>query len=294
MVWFLRLDMSEPKAPKPRSLPTPIPRLRDLEPSNPAVDYTNLGATSLMTDIASSIYHSLQVKAEKRFSKGLAFLGSYTFSRNLNTGGDGFSGSASPQDPNCIECERALSLFHRKNLFAMNFVYELPFGKGKPYGSDLSGVANHILGGWQFNGVITASTGQPINVSIPRDIANIGARSITQRPNLLGDPNLDNPTSDRWFDKSVFFEPAPFTYGNAGGNIIIGPANQTWTLGFYKNFQIAEPHSLQFRVEMFNAFNHVNLNNPTTSFDSANFGRILASQPGAPDSVWVEVLFLIE
>ncbi len=152
--------------------------------------------------------------------------------------------SASPQDPNCIECERALSSFHRKNIFAMNFVYELPFGKGKQFGSDLSGAANHILGGWQFNGIITASSGQPIGVGIPRDIANIGARSISQRPNLNGDPNIDNPTSDRWFDKSVFSEPAPFTYGNAGRNIIIGPSNQTWTLGFYKNFLIAEPHSL--------------------------------------------------
>ena len=159
----------------------------------------------------------------------------------------------------------------------MNFVYELPFGRGKAYGSDMSGIANHIVGGWQFNGIITASSGQPIGVGIGRDIANIGARSISQRPNLLGDPNIDNPTSDRWFDKSVFFEPAPFTYGNSGRNNIIGPSNQTWTLGFYKNFLIREPHSLQFRVEMFNAFNHVNLNNPTTGFDSVNLGRIFGS-----------------
>ena len=245
----------------------------------PRRPFTNLGPTSLMTDIASSIYHGVQFKAEKRFSRGLAFLGSYTYSRNINTGGDGFSSSSSPQDPTCIDCERALSAFHRKNLFSMNFVYELPFGKGKQYLSDLSGAANHILGGWQFNGIITASSGQPIGVGIPRDIANIGARSISQRPNVNGDPNIDNPTSDRWFDRSVFSEPAPFTYGNAGRNIIIGPNNQAWTLGFYKNFMIREPHSLQFRVEMFNAFNHVNLNNPTTSFDSPNIGRIFGSAP---------------
>ncbi len=90
-----------------------------------------------MTDIASSIYHGVQFKAEKRFSQGLAFMGTYTFSRNINTGGDGFNSSASPQDPTCIECDRALSAFHRKNLFAMNFIYELPFGKGKRYGADL-------------------------------------------------------------------------------------------------------------------------------------------------------------
>jgi outer membrane receptor protein involved in Fe transport len=241
--------------------------------------HTNLGPTSLMTDIASSIYHGVQFKAEKRFSQGLAFMGTYTFSRNINTGGDGFSMSASPQDPNCIECERALSAFHRKNLFAMNFVWELPFGRGKRFATDLSGAANHILGGWQFNGIITASSGQPVNVTIPRDIANIGARSITQRPNVSGDPNIDSPTADRWFDTSAFSEPAPFTYGNAGRDIVIGPNNQTWTLGLFKNFMIREPHRLQFRAEFFNAFNNVNLNNPDVNFDSSNLGRINGSAP---------------
>src|SRR5262245_47160373 len=162
----------------------------------PRRPFTNLGATSLMTDIASSIYHGLQMKAEKRFSKGLTFLGSYTFSRNINTGEDGFSMSSSPQNPHCIECDRALSAFHRTNIFALNFVYELPFGKGKQFGSDLSGAANHILGGWQLNGIVTASSGQPIGVGIGRDIANTGARSISQRPNVNGNPNLDNPTAE--------------------------------------------------------------------------------------------------
>jgi hypothetical protein len=248
----------------------------DVQPRRP---FTNLGATSLMTDIASSIYHGVQFKAEKQFSQGLAFMGTYTFSRNINTGGDGFSQSSSPQDPTCIECDRALSAFHRKNIFALNFIYELPFGKGRKYGTDMNPVANHILGGWQFNGIVTASSGQPIGVGIGRDIANIGARAIGQRPNINGDPNLDNPTADRWFNTSVFSEPAPFTFGNAGRNLIIGPGNQTWTLGLYKNFLIKERHRIQFRTEFFNAFNNVNLDNPDTNFDSANIGRIFGSAP---------------
>ena len=248
----------------------------DVQPRRP---FTNLGATSLMTDIASSIYHGVQFKAEKRFSQGLAFMGTYTFSRNINTGGDGFSQSLSPQDPTCIECDRALSAFHRKNIFALNFIYELPFGKGRKYGTDMNPVANHILGGWQFNGIVTASSGQPIGVGIGRDIANIGARAIGQRPNINGDPNLDNPTADRWFNTSVFSEPAPFTFGNAGRNLVIGPGNQTWTLGLYKNFLIKERHRIQFRTEFFNAFNNANLDNPDTNFDSANIGRIFGSAP---------------
>jgi len=248
-------------------------------PVQPRRPFTNLGATSLMTDNASSIYHGLQLKAEKRFSQGLAFLGSYTWSKNINSGGDGFHLSSAPQDPNCQECDRALSDYQRTNIFALNFVYELPFGKGKQFATDLPGVANHILGGWQFNGIVTASSGQPLSVRIGRDIANIGARSVGQRPNLLGNPNIDNPTADRWFDRSVFFEPAPYTYGNAGRNIILGPGNQTYTLGLFKNFGITEAQRVQFRVEFFNAFNNVNLNNPDTGFDSPNLGRIFGSAP---------------
>jgi hypothetical protein len=245
----------------------------------PRRPFTNLGATSLMTDNASSIYHGLQLKAEKRFSQGLAFLGSYTRSKNINSGGDGFHLSSSPQDPSCPKCDRALSDYHRANIFALNFVYELPFGKGKQLASDLSGVANQILGGWQVNGIVTASAGQPLSVNIGRDIANIGARSVGQRPNVNGNPNIDNPTADRWFDKSVFFEPAPYTFGNAGRNIIFGPGNQTYTLGLFKNFGITEAQRVQFRVEFFNAFNNVNLNNPDTGFDSPNIGRIFGSAP---------------
>jgi hypothetical protein len=240
--------------------------------------HSDLGATSLMTDIASSIYHGMQLKAEKRFSQGLAFMGTYTWSKNINTGGDGFSMSSTPQDPDCIECDRGLSAFHRTNIFAVNWVYELPFGKGKKYGSGFNGFENQLLGGWQLSGILTASSGQPITVGIGRDIANIGARSVTQRPNLNGDPKISNPTSDKWFDSSVFSEPAPYTFGNAGRNIIIGPGRQSWTLGVFKNFYIKERHRIQFRTEFFNAFNNVNLSNPDTGFDSTNIGRIFGSE----------------
>jgi outer membrane receptor protein involved in Fe transport len=243
----------------------------------PRRQWQNNNATSLMTDIASSIYNGLQLKAEKRFSRGMAFMGTYTYSRTINTGGDGFSLSSSPQDPACIECDKGLSLFHHKNIFAMNFVYELPFGKGKKYGSGFNGFENQLLGGWQFNGIVTAGSGGPLNVTIPRDIANIGARSIGQRPDVNGNPNISNPTSDQWFDKSVFSQPADYTYGNAGRNIVIGPGYQYWTLGIYKNFYIKERHRIQFRTEFYNAFNNVNLNNPSGNYDSANFGRVTGS-----------------
>jgi hypothetical protein len=230
-----------------------------------------------MTDIASSIYLGAQFKAEKRFSQGLSFMGTYTFSRMINTGGDGFSLSSSPQNPDCLECDKALSAFYHKNIFAMNWVYELPFGRGKKYGSGSNAVANQFIGGWQFNGIWTWGSGSPVNVGIGRDIANIGARAIGQRPNVSGNPNIDNPTIQNWFNTDVFSEPAPYTYGNAGRNIVQGPGYQYWTLGIFKNFVFKENYRIQFRTEFFNTFNHANFNNPDGGFDSPTFGQVLGA-----------------
>jgi hypothetical protein len=220
------------------------------------------------------------LKAEKRFSQGLSFLGTYTWSKNISRDGDGFSLSYGAQDPTNLTLERALSVFDHRHIFALNYIYELPFGKGRASLSDLSGVGNAILGGWQINGIITARSGGPVNISIPRDIANIGPRAIGQRPNVSGDPNISNGTAGGWFDTSVFSEPAPYTFGNAGRNIVTGPHHQNWNLGLYKNFPIRENRDrIQFRVEFFNVWNLVNLAQPEGNFDSPNFGRISSSLP---------------
>jgi len=84
---------------------------------------------------------------------------------------------------------------------------------------------------------------------------------------------------DRWFDTSVFSTPELYTYGNGGRNTVIGPGYRNSTLGLYKNFFIKERHRIQFRMEFFNAFNNVNLNNPDTNFQSGNIGRISSSDP---------------
>jgi hypothetical protein len=249
----------------------------DPDPRRP---FPELGVTSDMANSSASIYHGLQLKAEKRFSQGLSFLGTYTWSKNISRDGDGFNLSYGAQDPTNISLERALSIFDHRHIFALNYIYELPFGKGRPYLSSLSGVGNAILGGWQINGIITARSGGPVNVRIPRDIANIGAREIGQRPNISGNPNISNGTAGGWFDTSVFSEPAPYTFGNAGRNIVTGPHHQNWNLGLYKNFPIRENRDrIQFRVEFFNVWNLVNLAQPEGSFDSPNFGRISSSLP---------------
>jgi hypothetical protein len=243
------------------------PRLR--------MKYPELGPVSIMTDTGKGQYHGLQSKLEKRFAQGLSFTANYTFSKNMNTAGNGFSGSESPQNPDRPMDDWGLTGLHRRHLFSSNWIYELPFGKNRRYMGNISGLGDALLGGWQVSGIITAYSGQALTVGIGRDIANIGARSPNQRANNTGqNPDISNPTRDKFFDTSVFFVPPLYTFGNAGRGILIGPGQQNYTLGLYKTFLITERHRIQFRAETYNAFNHPNWNNPSTNPESVNFGRI--------------------
>ena len=261
---------------------TALPGPGDPDPRRP---YPVLGPTSIMDNVASSHYEGLQAKIEKRFSQGLSFRGNYAFGKVLDVGGSGVASSASPQDPNNYRGDRGLSSLDRRHIFTLDWVYQLPFGKGQRYGSNMNGFANAVLGGWEVTGIISAISGRPFSATLPSDIANIGARSISQRPNLVGDPYAGaQSTTGLWVNPAAFSIPAPYTFGNLGRNTLIGPGIFEMDFGGYKNFTITERIRMQFRGEIFNITNHVNFGNPTTDLTSASFGKIssLSSTAGAP------------
>ena len=248
---------------------------------NPRRPYPQYGAISIMTNEATSNYHGLQVKAEKRFSEGLSFRANYAWGKTIDTLGAGFSVSKSPQDPHDPEADRALSDLHRSHIFTADYIWELPFGRNRRFGSNMSPMAGAILGGWQLTGVVTANTGAPINISIPRDVANIGPRVQAQRPDLVGDPLAGvSGAPEQFLNKSAFAEPAQYTFGNAGRNIVTGPALFQMDFGLYKNFRITETVGLQVRSEYFNLFNNVNFGLPNANLDSPAFGTIGALAAG--------------
>ncbi|MGH9627152.1 MAG: hypothetical protein ACRD7E_02145, partial [Bryobacteraceae bacterium] len=156
---------------------------------------------------------------------------------------------------------------------------ELPFGRGKRYLN--SGIASYILGNWQWSNILGLYGGRPVNVVLGFDNANIGGSA--QRPNLVGNPIPDEQTRERWINRAAFAAPAPFTYGNAGRNVLRGPGRTNYDVALVKNMPLSEGTNLQFRGEFFNVLNTVNFGSPDANFSSNNFGVITSA--GAARSI---------
>lgn len=219
-------------------------------------------------NVINSTYHSLQLTLNKRFSRGFTLLASYNYARSIDGMSidvDGFNG----QDPLNMAADKALSDFDVRQRLVASFLWEIPSPGG--------GAAKWLLGGWQANGIFIAQAGRPFTVTSGQDRALSGAG--TQRPDVTGDPRLDPGRSRdelmaRYFDVSRFTLPALGSYGNAGRNLLIGPGNYNLDFALFKKFAIAERMQVQFRWEMFNTFNHANLNNPRSNISVARPGQI--------------------
>jgi hypothetical protein len=236
------------------------------------------GVTSIEWSVNafSSNYHSLQTKLEKRMSAGLQFLLTYTFSKSIDnksgssvTGGGDSDAFSTPHNPFDIDSDRGPSAFDRKHRFIAAFNYDLPFGRGKPFGVAWGSALDAILGGWKVNGIVNLQSGLPFNVYATSDF-NCGCTVSEPRPDRIGDGRL--PASERsvqrWFDGSAFQNPpnstaeVPGRYGNAGRNIIPGPDFKKVDFSLFKTFKIKEQMKLQFRAEFFNLFNRASFEFP--------------------------------
>ena len=239
------------------------------------------GSMTFQDSYAQSNYNSLQVTAERRFSAGVSFLGSYTWSKSLdNMGGEAESSGGGVQNPADLNASKGLSGFDLRHRFTFAPVYDLPIGRGRRFLSNSNGFLNGVVGGWQLSGIITLQTGFPFSAVMSGDTANAGTGRVF--PNLVG-PNNGNLTSgrtiDHWFNTAAFVAPAPYTFGNAGRNILIGPSFKKVDLSLMKNFKLHESHALQFRADCFNVFNHPNFQFPGATVGTPNFGVIRSAYP---------------
>ena len=225
-----------------------------------------------------SNYHSAQFMLEKRYSGGLAYRASYTYSKAIDIGCSGwFVEGCAIQDPYNFNLDRSVAGFDVTQVLSLNWTYQLPFGPGRKYSTG-NKVADHIIGNWQLNSITTARSGQPYTLVISGDIANTGNARNYERVNVVGNPELSNPTPERWFNAGAFDAPAPFTFGSVGRNTLRSDGVVNFDFSIFRQFPLGDEKSLEIRVEAFNAFNSPVFGTPGRNFASpATFGRVLST-----------------
>jgi Carboxypeptidase regulatory-like domain len=241
--------------------------------------YPQWGNISFLDNVGVSNYNGLLTKFEQKYSNGLSFLLSYTYSKSIDdTPGTPFDVVASravAADPADFSLERGPSTFDLRQRFVFSPVYELPFGKGKQFLAN-NRYANWIAGGWQISGILSIQSGHPFTALVNTDNANILGN--VDRPNIIGNGNNGPQTVQEWINVNAF-QLAPYgTFGNSGRNNLVGPGLTNLDLSLARNFQLWERFSLQFRAESFNLANHPQLDLPSQTFGVPGFGSIPSAE----------------
>jgi len=245
--------------------------------------FPNFGAITQNERAGVTVYHSMQAKFERRFSGGATFISAYTLSHAIAccAGVTGLGGSfgAPAQNPLNLRADRAQTSYDVRQRQVNSFSYELPFGPNKHFLGGTTGPISKVVGGWQVAGIATFTTGQHFTPVVSGDITGIGVS--TTRPNRIGDGNLPRSqrTADKWFDTSAFVKPDSGTYGNAGQNELTGPGLVNWDLTFTKVTRIAESKRVEFRGELFNAFNQTHFTIPVAVVNNLQFGHVTSANP---------------
>jgi hypothetical protein len=265
-------------------------------------------STGLIAGIANSSYNALEASLKKRFSHGLSFLASYTYSKAIDDASSfNMTGSASKpvagendlaQNPTNLSAERGPSLFDARHRFVFSYQWSLPFFHDAPAWSQA------VLSGWQLNGIATLMSGTPFTVFDSTDVSDQGgAPEITgfsaNRPNRVSgqDPNAGPRTTGAWLNAGAFAQVIPDPnspvqqFGNAGRNVGLGPRFADWDFSMYKNFRITESKGIQFRAEFFNVLNHPNFRLPDSDISSPTFNTIQAALPPRVIQLALKFLF---
>jgi len=236
----------------------------------------------------NSSYNSMQLKVEKRFSKGGSVLASYTVAKLIsNTNSEiNWLEAAAPSwgDSNAynLKNERSLDGFDVPQRFVLSFVQDLPFGKGQKYANSLSSsVASHLVSGWGVNGILTFQSGFPLSIGYSGVLSSIPGAGAPRSTRLGNESLISGPIGTRlneWFNTSTFTPTTTYTYGNDSRTEPNLRAQGIRNIDFalFKNTNITERISLQFRAEFFDLFNNVNFQLPNSNVSSSQFGTITA------------------
>jgi hypothetical protein len=233
-----------------------------------------------------STYNALQATYTHRWHSGLDMNVSYTYSKFMDNvqgnSGWAFPGSGSSvRNSYNLAAEHSLDVSDTPHSLVVNYNYELPFGTNKVIGQGWNKAVNAVLGGWQWSGILTAKSGLPLSINPATN--NTGGFGFNQRPDLV--PNVSpvpqDQTISHWIDPAAFSQPAAFAFGDSPRFLsnLRAPKYFMWDMGIHKWWEFGEARRLQFRFEMFNAFNHPNFFEPDTNLGDSNFGTITSAYP---------------
>ena len=238
---------------------------------------------------AGSTYNALQGTYTHRWHSGLQLSVSYTYSKFIDnaqgSSGWAFPGSGSNvRNSYDLSAERSVDASDLTHSLVINYTYELPFGRGKHFGNDWSKPMNAALGGWQWSGILTTHSGLPISITPAlNNVTGTSGYGFNQRPNIVAgvNPVPDNQSINNWINRDAFSQPDPFTFGDSARFLsnLRAPSYFNWDMGIQKYWNFTETKRLQFRVEMYNAFNHPNFFVPDSNLGDANFGTITGAYP---------------
>jgi hypothetical protein len=230
--------------------------------------------------IGDSSYHALQVKLDKRFSRGFSVLAHYTWGKMIDNGSHAsgnvswLGGSTSIQNIWDLDAERSISAHDVAHRVALSGIWQLPFGRDRMWGSSWNRVVDTALGGWSISGVFSRQSGLPLAVTQSGGSIWDG----TQRPNLIGDPSTSGTVQDRlnnYLNAAAFSQPAPDVPGTAPRTLSFrGPSIQIFDAVLMKDIAVRANQRLEVRIEAQNVLNHPVFGDPNTSFGSTSFGQI--------------------
>lgn len=250
-----------------------------VNPATGLAPYPAFGPVSWRGDVGNSTFEALQLNVRRAFQSGFLFSSNFMWSHSINDGSIGGGESDTPQDSFCRSCDKASSDNDVRLMFNLSAVYQLPFGKGKPYVSN-PGIAGSILGNWELSAIGTAQTGLPVNITIDRSNGSVpGLFSISgeERPNYVSGISLapsNGSTPSNWINAAAFSTPISQTFGNLGRNAFRAPGISQLDLGLSKYVSITERMSLRLRADAFNVFNRAQFGAPNADVSSSNFGVI--------------------
>jgi hypothetical protein len=239
---------------------------------------TGISTIRRFEDGATSNYNALQAVLSKRFTSTYLLNLNYTWSKWIDTTRTGYQARGVHQDPDNPGLERGLAQFDRRQIFSASWVWTPGW-----LAQHDSAAVRHVLGGWEFTGLMSLTSGNAFTVTTGLDnsLSSVGQ----DRPNQVGTPELDTGRPrgqliEEYFNTDAFLANPLLTFGNLGRNTLVGPGFANVDFGLLKNFAVSEWGNLQFRAEFFNLFNRPNFANPVSNLAAGTFGRIQSAQDG--------------